>query len=421
MINQKSIKEIGKNKFSKNFIKPSSTYSFAKIPNTIEHLLTGKNIENILPKDTFNEKNKNKNVVLFVVDGFGWSFFEKIKNKHNIFKKFEEKGIISKLTSQFPSTTTNEITTVTTNLTTPEHCLYEWNYFEPKVNKVISPILMNITGEKMTRDGLLEINKKLINIIPKNKFYLKLKKQNINSFAFQNNKICNNAYSDRILFGAKQMPFETLTQGLLELSNLLNKDLNKKFCYFYFDSIDAMSHKYGPDSEFLKQEVLNFFNNFETNFLNRIDLNSTTIIITADHGQVAINKKKGIYLNKKYPSLLKHLKIDKDGEYIIPVGSSRDFFLHVKNKSLNKVLLFLRKKLNNKAEVYKTHELIKEGIFGDPKKITSKFLKRVGNLTILPYKNESVWWYKKEIFEFKFNGHHGGLTPEEMEIPFICL
>ncbi len=419
MINQISIQEINKNKFSKYFLKPSNKYSFTKILNTAEHLLTNKKNKDIFSEDVFNKKKDIKNVVLFVIDGFGWSFFEKMKNEHPIFKKIEKQGIISKLTSQFPSTTTNEITTITTNLTTPEHCLYEWNYFESKVNKVISPILMTITGEKMNRDELLKINRKFANIIPKNKFYLNLKKQNIDSFAFQSSKICNNAYSNRILFGSKQMPFETLTQGLLKLTNILNDSSSKKFCYFYFDSIDAMSHEYGPDSEFVKQEILNFFNNFETNFLDKIDLKNTTIMITADHGQVALNKKSGIYLNKKYPSILKYLKTDKDGKYIVPVGSPRDFFLHIKNEYLNKVLYFLRKKLVGKAEVYKTRELIKEGIFGDPKKITKKFLKRVGNLVILPYKNESVWWYKKGVFEFKFNGHHGGLTPEEMEIPLI--
>jgi hypothetical protein len=39
----------------------------------------------------------------------------------------------------------------------------------------------------------------------------------------------------------------------------------------------------------------------------------------------------------------------------------------------------------------------------------------VGNLVILPYRYESVWWYEKDKFEMKFRGHHGGLTPQEME------
>jgi hypothetical protein len=44
---------------------------------------------------------------------------------------------------------------------------------------------------------------------------------------------------------------------------------------------------------------------------------------------------------------------------------------------------------------------------------------RVGNLVILPYRGEAVWWYEKDRFEQKFRGHHGGLTPQEMEIPLL--
>jgi hypothetical protein len=45
-------------------------------------------------------------------------------------------------------------------------------------------------------------------------------------------------------------------------------------------------------------------------------------------------------------------------------------------------------------------------------------LSRLGNLVILPYEQESVWWYEKG-FEQKHYGHHGGLTPQEAEIPLL--
>jgi hypothetical protein len=42
-------------------------------------------------------------------------------------------------------------------------------------------------------------------------------------------------------------------------------------------------------------------------------------------------------------------------------------------------------------------------------------------VVILPYKNETVWWYEEGTFAMHFRGHHGGLGPEEMEIPLIVL
>jgi hypothetical protein len=60
---------------------------------------------------------------------------------------------------------------------------------------------------------------------------------------------------------------------------------------------------------------------------------------------------------------------------------------------------------------------MKEGFFGpilDP-----AFRARAGDLVILPYRGETVWWYEKNKFEQRFRGHHGGLTKEEMEIPLL--
>jgi len=80
---------------------------------------------------------------------------------------------------------------------------------------------------------------------------------------------------------------------------------------------------------------------------------------------------------------------------------------------------FLASRLRDKAEVVMIEWLIQNGYFGP--EISKKFRERVGNLVILPYRHESVWWYEKDIFEQNFYGHHGGLTPQEIEIPLFTL
>jgi hypothetical protein len=74
---------------------------------------------------------------------------------------------------------------------------------------------------------------------------------------------------------------------------------------------------------------------------------------------------------------------------------------------------FLAQRLEGKADVVKTDYLIQNGYFGP--EVSSRLRERIGNLVILPYRYESVWWYEKGKFEQKFFGHHGGLTPQEME------
>jgi hypothetical protein len=94
-------------------------------------------------------------------------------------------------------------------------------------------------------------------------------------------------------------------------------------------------------------------------------------------------------------------------------------FLYIREGMLDEAQAFLSHRLEGTAEVVKTQWLIENGYFGQ--EISKRLRERVGNLVILPYRYESVWWYEKKVFEQNFYGHHGGLTPQEMEIPLLSL
>ncbi len=78
----------------------------------------------------------------------------------------------------------------------------------------------------------------------------------------------------------------------------------------------------------------------------------------------------------------------------------------------------LQKMLGARADVLRIEQLIQAGLFG-PVAPSPDFMKRVGNLVILPRGNETVWWYEKGRLQVKHNGLHGGLSRDEMEIPLI--
>ena len=80
---------------------------------------------------------------------------------------------------------------------------------------------------------------------------------------------------------------------------------------------------------------------------------------------------------------------------------------------------FSHRDSEGKADIVKTEFLIENGYFGS--EVSSRFRERVGNLVILPYRHEAVWWYEKGKFEQRFYGHHGGLTPQEMETVLYSL
>jgi hypothetical protein len=89
-------------------------------------------------------------------------------------------------------------------------------------------------------------------------------------------------------------------------------------------------------------------------------------------------------------------------------------FLYLRDEHVDEAQAFLARALEGRAEVYRTADLIARSFFGSQPP-SERFLSRVGNVIILPYAGESVWWYEKGVFEQNFYGNHGGLTPEEME------
>jgi hypothetical protein len=143
--------------------------------------------------------------------------------------------------------------------------------------------------------------------------------------------------------------------------------------------------------------------------------------MTADHGASEVDPETTIYLNKHphFAGFEKFIRPNRNGQLLVPAGSARDLFLYLHENSLDEAQSFLARRLEGKADVVKTEFLISEGYFGP--EVTDRFRERVGNLVVLPYRYESVWWYEKDKFEQGFYGHHGGLTPQEMETILYTL
>jgi hypothetical protein len=145
----------------------------------------------------------------------------------------------------------------------------------------------------------------------------------------------------------------------------------------------------------------------------------TLFLFTADHGQSEIDPATTVYLNLAFPGFEKFIKTNRKGKLLVPGGSCRDLFLYIKDEMLDEAQHLLAKGLEGKADVVKTDELIAQGYFGP--EISDIFRAHVGSLVVLAYRYESVWWYEKGKFEQKYYGHHGGLTPQEMEIPLLGI
>jgi predicted AlkP superfamily pyrophosphatase or phosphodiesterase len=238
----------------------------------------------------------------------------------------------------------------------------------------------------------------------------------VNSYIFGSQDYSPSTYSEVVMAGVELYPFKTFSEALINVGLLLNEQTQPAYIHVYFDQIDTLSHAYGPAAPQTEAEIETFLLMMEYYFEQVFrEKKKILFLMTADHGQCEVDPATTIYLNTepRFAGIERFLKTNRQGKLLVPAGSARDIFLYIKDDLLDEAKLFLASRLDGKADVVKVESLIVDGYFGED--VSSRFRERVGNLVILPYRYESVWWYEKGKFQQRFYGHHGGLTPQEME------
>jgi hypothetical protein len=427
MINASSLKAVKEGHFDTELCRPLyHSYCFSRIPATLRAYFAGPGRsgkdDEALPTDVGGFDAAKDFVVLFFVDGFGYRFFEQYQENAPFLQRFIKEGTVSKLTSQFPSTTAAHVACLNTGLEVGQHGMYEWFYYEPVLKKMIAPLLCSFAGDKAP--GTLEkAGIPIDGLYPTRTLYDDLQQSGVHSFVLQSASIAHSPYTRAMFRGASYLPYHSFADALDSVVDLYQSKPpgEKWYVYVYFSDLDAVGHRSGPSSPEYAKETMQFLGLMEQRFFRCLKVKGDkkgACVVTADHGMVEISPQETLYLNREIPAFERLIAKNPEGKLLVPAGSCRDFFLHIQPEALKEAKGILENWLGERAWIVTAEELIARGFFGmlPPSEL---FLSRVGNLVILPRQNHSVWWYEKGRFEQHFYGMHGGLSCAEMEIPFL--
>ena len=238
-------------------------------------------------------------------------------------------------------------------------------------------------------------------------FMKELNKKKVKVYQILPYEIINSNFNFK---GGRKIPYMNIVEAVVKTKQVILNEKRKSFFYLYLGQYDESEHINGPYSEESLKLVKAILKLIDEELLK---IKGLKIIITADHGCMDI--KEEIKLEKKkwfWEEVWKNLK-PCCGRKVLPTGSPRDIFLHVKQNKIDYVLEVLKKKIGKYVDIYKTSYLIKEGVFG--KSISKQFKKDIGNITILPKENICISFYN----EHDFHGMHGGLSEDEIFVPLI--
>ena len=391
--------------------------SFAELPHTVRHLLTGQG-EGAFPHETLGALDRRwKKVALLFIDAFGWRFCQSRLERYPFLQRFAQNGIAQKITAQFPSTTAAHVTCIHTGLTPIQSGVFEWQYYEPRVDRIIMPLLFSPVGTRL-RNALEDVEPE--EILPTQTIYRDLEDQGIRSCAFQPALHLVSPYARLTYDGAEVVPYRTLAEGLVSLKERIAAETYPSYFFFYFDGIDQVGHTQGPTSPHIDAEIDAFLTAADRILGEGID-GDTLLLLVADHGMAEVDPKTTLYLNV-HPDFIgveRFLRRNNAGELLVPAGSCRDMFLYINDGMLEEAQAFLDMRLRGHSQVLRCDELVRNGLFG-PGPTSEAFASHIGDLLLLPKAGESIWWYERGKFEQKHYGAHGGLTAAEMEVPLLA-
>jgi hypothetical protein len=394
---------------------------FASLPGTIAQLLGATAPSAVLPAALLGGlADRYERVVLVYFDAFGLEAAVR-HIEHPLLARAAADGVVAPLTSQFPSTTTAHMTTIHTGLDVGEHGLYEWFVLEPKLERLIAPLPFTFAGddhEPLPPDFTAQA------LYPPTTLFELLAREGIASVVAGPAGVAASPTSAALVRGStRQIGFAEIQSGLAELTAAVASLPAPTYGFAYLDSLDSLQHKVGPgqpDATGVDAEITRVLDAIEQHLLAKLPEDSL-VLITSDHGMTAVSPAQTVYLNegRHGAEVIAHLRHEPSGHPLAPAGSCRDLFLHALPGHAEDLADVLARSLGERAEVRSAAELIDAGLFGpDP---SQRLRERLGDVAVLPVLGEAVYWHTPGRFVQTLWGQHGGLTPQEMEIPLIML
>ena len=393
--------------------------SLANVPHTVAEALGvapfRSPIDKRLYRDCIGFEGIRK-VVLVLLDGFGYNMWLAARNVPGFFNVISKKGIVVPITTVFPSTTAAAVTTVSTGLTPIEHGLPEWVVYMKEIGTIINTLpFTEFMAEERVDLAKRGVDPRIL--YDGTTVYQRLRKEGVKSITLTHREIMKSAYTSLIRKGADNEGFVYPTDAVIKLRRIIESEKGMAYINMYMANIDSSTHNFGPFSEESNAEIGAMSQALKVNLLDKVGraaAKDTLIMVTADHGHTHIDIKKVMYMNRDR-KVYGYLASDR-GRKILPTGSPRGVFLHVKEQKTDEAVQYLQRKFHGVARVVRTEDAVRMGLFGAVKP-HRKFMDRVGDVIILPKDHKAVWYEHIKGRKHHHIGVHGGLSMNEMVIP----
>lgn len=366
------------------------------------------------PRYTQTLGSKYQNVILILIDALALETLITLVKSDSLpaWRKLAEKGILAPLTSIAPSTTASALTSLWTGAGVVAHGVVGYEMWMKEYGMVVNTILhapMSFQGDAGSlRKAGFNPETFLESIL----LGTHLSNYGIQVNAFQHHSITHSGLSRMLLKDVSVNPFRTQSDLWVNTRRVFENDPNsKKFIWIYWGEVDYLSHNYGPNDDRTISELINFSTSFEYLFLNQLKpefKGDTLLLMMADHGQIKTRPDRHYDLSN-HPNLVRRL-------HMMPTGENRLAYLFLRPGQGEAVREYIARTWPGQFSFLDPIFAVESGLFG-PGELHPRLFDRLGDLILVSKSEAFLWWSSKSDH---LMGRHGGLSADEMLIPFIA-
>jgi hypothetical protein len=354
-----------------------------------------------------------RSIVMIVIDALGYQQLQDAMAADDglVFHQLAEMGQLLPLTSTFPSTTNTVLTTMWTGHSPAAHGVLAYELYLRELGVAASTLFFWPVYHRQ-RDELADWGIDAESFVPVAGLAEQLLAHGITTRSFISKAYLDSMLSQIHRRGVRQSyGFVGAGDMWLGLQRVVEQHRGEKlFLAAYWDTIDGLTHQYGPEDRAWALELRGISWMMRTAFLDRLtsaQRDGTLLLIVADHGGLSTPPQAAVQLD--------HHPVLRDALSMPPMGESRVPFLHTRGDKLDQARSYIEGRLGESFELLTREQVLRSGLLG-PGPVYEETRHRLGDLICVAKGN---CYLARNRHQLKMVGRHGGLTAREMLVPLL--
>lgn len=351
-----------------------------------------------------------RTVVFILADGLGLRLLTRWMEarRDTAFHQVSARGVLKRMTTILPSTTTAALTTFATGKAPAQHGMVGYKLFLREIGAVSNMIQFGpATGGREFAGHYLNPG----NFLSVQSLYQKLKALEIPSTAMVWRAYENSALSRMLYRGAEIRSYVANHDAFVLLRDLVgHRPAGPSYFQLYWDEMDVVQHRYGPDSIYADEALAGLAFAMQQLLTPAMRQPDILYLMSADHGHVHTSDAESVNL-RDHTALMRMLLSP-------PCGDARLPFLYPRPDSVDDVERYVRTNFGHCMDIVRSRDALEAGWFG-PGKPHPEALSRLGHFMLVPHGRWKVI-YPNNPDDKDYIGKHGGVSADEMEVPFLA-